>query len=78
MPRRVAMAGLRCPHQRHGCRGVADDGAVTSRAGIIRQAVCLVGALSPSRVPSSFACLGTHPAAPLPLTHTQRALCGAV
>jgi hypothetical protein len=46
------MAGPRCPHQRHGCRGVAYDGAVTSRAEIIRHAVRLVGSLSPSRVQS--------------------------
>jgi hypothetical protein len=45
MPRRVAMAGPRCPHQRHGCRGVAYDVAVTSRAEIIRHAVRMVGSL---------------------------------
>ena len=46
------MEGPGYPHSRYGCRRVAYDGAVTSRAGIIRQAVCLVGALWPSRVPS--------------------------
>lgn len=45
MPRRVAMAGPRCHHQRHGCRGVAYDVAVTSRAEIIRNAVRMVGSL---------------------------------
>jgi len=33
------MEGPGYPHSRHGCRGVSHDGAVTSRAGIIRQAV---------------------------------------
>jgi hypothetical protein len=40
------MEGPGHPHSRHGCRGVAHDGAVTSRAaraGIIHQAVCLGG-----------------------------------
>ena len=78
MPRRVAMAGPRRPHQRHGCRGVAYDVAVTSRAEIIRHAVRLVGSLAPSRVKPSFALLGTRPPVPLHRTHTETNLCGAV
>ena len=35
------MVGLRYPYQRHGGRGVAYDGAVTSRAEIIRHAMRL-------------------------------------
>ena len=77
-PRRLAMEGPWYPHSRYGCRGMAYDGAVTSRAGIICQAACLVGALSPSRVPSSCVRLGTHPAPPLPRTHTQSSLYGSV
>jgi hypothetical protein len=65
------MAGPRCPHQRHGCRGVADDGAVTSRAEIIRHAVRLVGSLSPSRVQACLTLLWPHPTAPLHDTHTE-------
>jgi len=65
------MAGPRCPHQRHGCRGVADDGAVTSRAEIIRHAVRLVGSLSPSRIQACLTLLWPRPTAPLHHTHTQ-------
>jgi hypothetical protein len=72
------MAGPRCPHQRHGCRGVAYDGAVTSRAEIIRHAVRLVGSLSPSRVQSFLTLLWPRPTAPLHHTHTETFLCGAV
>ena len=64
MPRRVAMAGLRCPHQRHGCRGVAYDVAVTSRAEIIRHAMRLVGSLSQSHVQSFLTLLGIRPPVP--------------
>jgi hypothetical protein len=72
------MAGLWRPRQRRGCRGVSHDGAVASRAGIIRHAVRLVEFLAPSCVHVSLARLRTSPAAPLPRTHTERRLCGAV
>jgi hypothetical protein len=72
------MAGPRCPHQRHGSRGVAYDGAVTSRAEIIRHAMRLVESLAPSRVLSCLALLGTRPTASLHHTHTEISLCGAV
>jgi hypothetical protein len=55
------MEGSGYPHPRPGCRGMAHDGAVTSRAEIIRQAVCLVVALSPSRVPSHHPALAWGP-----------------
>src|SRR5262245_23334153 len=78
MPRRVAMAGPRCPHQRHGRREVAYDGAVTSRAEIIHHAGRLVGSLSPSRVQACLTLLWPRPTAPLHNTHTQRILCRSV
>jgi hypothetical protein len=65
------MAGPWRPRQRRGCRGVSHDGAVASRAGIIRHAVRLVEFLAPSCVHASLARLRTRPAAPLPRTHTQ-------
>src|SRR5262249_18649800 len=51
---------------------------VTSRAEIIRPAMRLVGSLSPSHVQSFLTLLGIGPPVPLPRTHTQTRLCGAV
>jgi len=57
---------------------MSHDVAVTSCAGIVRQAMRLVGFLSPSRVHASLARLWSRPAAPLSGTHTEIPLCGAV
>jgi hypothetical protein len=66
---RLAMKGPWRHYQRQCCRGVSHDVAVTFLAGIVPQAVRLVGSLSQSLVQSSLALLWTRPAAPLPHPH---------